>query len=235
VNDEANLRQFLASNVTWAEVDVRSDPYGRPVCRHDPFSDGTWSREEPPLAFADVLERLQQEGRSVKIDLKEDGQILLLVREIAQRMGMTPDRLWFNGAAETLRPSGFGLLSDEFPGAIVSCPGDFLAPLLLSDADMAGAVLTALRSWGINRLSISWANGSLSRILDALQASGWPVNVYDIPDLRAFLETALLVPDSITADFNFPEWHLFGRGSGAAGLRHAYGLERGMRVLPDSA
>ena len=39
VNDEANLRQFLASGVHWAECDIRQDPLGRLVLRHDSFEE----------------------------------------------------------------------------------------------------------------------------------------------------------------------------------------------------
>jgi hypothetical protein len=49
----------------------------------------------------------------------------------------------------------------------------------------------------------------------AAEARGWEVNLYGVPDLEAFLEASLLLPTSITADFNFPEWRYFGRGSGA--------------------
>jgi hypothetical protein len=47
--------------------------------------------------------------------------------------------------------------------------------------------------------------------------------VYGVEDLESFLEAALLVPSSVTADFNFPDWHYFGRGSGNGG-HHRYGL-----------
>jgi hypothetical protein len=42
---------------------------------------------------------------------------------------------------------------------------------------------------------------------------GWEINLYGVPDLESFLEAALLLPTSLTADFNFPEWNYFGRGS----------------------
>jgi len=32
----------------------------------------------------------------------------------------------------------------------------------------------------------------------------------------SFLEAALLLPASVTADFNFPEWHYDGRGPARA-------------------
>jgi hypothetical protein len=36
-------------------------------------------------------------------------------------------------------------------------------------------------------------------------------NIYNVPDLEAFLQAALLLPRSITSYFNFPKW--FYRGS----------------------
>ena len=33
-----------------------------------------------------------------------------------------------------------------------------------------------------------------------------------VPDLVAFLPAALLLPRSLAADLNFPQWHYFGRG-----------------------
>ena len=53
-----------------------------------------------------------------------------------------------------------------------------------------------------------------------LEAQSWQINLYDIPDLESFLEASLLLPASITADFNFPEWRYYGRGSGADGALH---------------
>jgi len=45
----------------------------------------------------------------------------------------------------------------------------------------------------------------------------------------------LLLPRSITADFNFPEWHYFGRGAGQRGLYHRYQLERSIAPATDVA
>jgi hypothetical protein len=35
----------------------------------------------------------------------------------------------------------------------------------------------------------------------------------------------MLLPRSVTANFNFPEWHYFGRGAGRGGRYHRYHLE----------
>jgi hypothetical protein len=55
-----------------------------------------------------------------------------------------------------------------------------------------------------------------------LERRGWETNVYAVPDLQSFLEAAVLLPTSVTADFNFPAWRYFGRGSGQHGVVHRY-------------
>jgi len=83
-----------------------------------------------------------------------------------------------------------------------------------------------LVDWGVNRFSIAWATPHTRRLFDQLQRWGHDVNIYAVPDLAAFLQAALLLPRSLTADFNFPQWHYFGRGSGAHLDHHTYRLDR---------
>lgn len=44
--------------------------------------------------------------------------------------------------------------------------------------------------------------------------------------LEAFLKAVLLLPRSVTADFNFPKWHYFGRGPGWKRRHFEYSLVR---------
>jgi hypothetical protein len=53
-------------------------------------------------------------------------------------------------------------------------------------------------------------------VLDVVEGIGWQVNLFGVPDLESFLEAALLLPASVTADFNFPEWNYFGQGAAPA-------------------
>jgi hypothetical protein len=78
----------------------------------------------------------------------------------------------------------------------------------------------------VNRWSLDWRTARIRELMDRLEESGWPVNVYGIPDLEAFLEASLLLPSSVTADFNFPGWHYFGRGSGEHRAYHRYDFAR---------
>ena len=106
----------------------------------------------------------------------------------------------------------------------ISVPVDFLGPLLLAAPTLAGEVLEALRSWGVNHWSLDWRTPGIRELMDRLEERGWGVNVYGVPDLEAFLEASLLLPRSVTADFNFPDWHYFGRGAGQHRAYHRYEL-----------
>jgi hypothetical protein len=44
-----------------------------------------------------------------------------------------------------------------------------------------------------------------------LNPFGAEVDINGIPDLGSFLKAVFLMPKSITADFNFPKWHYFGK------------------------
>jgi hypothetical protein len=224
VNDEPNLRQFLSSGVRWAEGDVRFDPFGRLVLRHDGYEESLWSRAESPLALRAFLQRIRDAGRAAKIDLKEGGPAVQGVLEEVRNAGLERGALWFNGSVEVLGEEGIRRIVQDHPGAIVSAPIDFLGPLLLADPDLAGTVLNRLSEWGINRASIQWLAPGNREVLDRLEAFGWDVNIYGVPDLESFLEAALLLPRSVTADFNFPDWNYYGRGAGQRRSHHRYAL-----------
>ncbi len=213
VNDEENLGQFLASTVRWAEVDVRRDPLGRLVLRHDDFEVTPWNRAERPLLAADCIRSVALAGRSVKLDLKEDGDTLAEALATLDRTDLPDERVWFNADIHTLGPEGFALVRAQHRGATVSCPVDFAVPLLLAAPEAGAAILELLRSWGVSRLSLRWAP-STRAVLDIVEAWGWDVNIYGVPDLEAFLDASLMLPASVTADFNFPEWRYHGTGSG---------------------
>lgn len=232
VNDPANLRQFLASPVRWGEVDIRYDPDRELVLRHDGFDGGAspatpapWTAPAGhPLVLDDCLDAFRGAGKGAKLDIKDRaavGEVLTLVRGA----GLGDDDLWFNGDVDTLGEQTFRRIAAAHPGAIVQCPVDFLGPLAVAAPSEAKQLVEMLRSWGVNRFSLSWANPHVQAVLDRLGEWGHETNIYAVPDLEQFLRAVLLLPRSITADFNFPEWHYFGRGSGQHGRYHSYQLD----------
>jgi phosphoglycolate phosphatase-like HAD superfamily hydrolase len=221
VNDAENLQQFLDSGITWAEVDLRSDPIGRLVLRHDGFDERPWSRDEPATLARPSVQALAAAGRSIKIDVKGCDDTVRTALDLIGELDLGDDRVWFNGKIDEVGAAGFDAFRDRYPDATASCPIDFLAPLLAVAPDEADVVLERLRSWGVSRLSVSWEDG-VRRTIGELERRGWETNVYAVPDLQSFLEAAVLLPTSVTADFNFPAWRYFGRGSGQHGVGHRH-------------
>ena len=213
VNDEDNLQRFLTSRVSWGECDVRRDPRGRLVLRHDSFEATPWTRDEQLLAVAAVVDAFATHDRGIKLDLKDGPSILGGVLALLRMHRLAGDRLWFNARVDVLGADGFRMLRSIYPDAIVQCPVDFLAPLALAEPRQARAVLRRLATWGITRFSVRWEREHTG-LLERLQDWGYEVNLYGVPDLASFLRAMLLLPRSLTADFNFPEWDYYGRGSG---------------------
>jgi hypothetical protein len=225
VNDAGNLRQFLASPIGWGECDVRVDPLGRLVLRHDSFEETPWTPDERTFLLADLVDTLVEHERGIKLDCKQAGEGVL-DQALELVAGRVPDeRLWFNASLEALGEHGFRRLAAEHPGAVRQCPVGFLAPLVFTAPARARELLEMLSEWGVNRLSVEWGNPDTRRLFDRLDRWGYDVNIYAVPGLEAFLQAALLLPRSLTADFNFPQWHYFGRGSGERNGFHTYRVD----------
>lgn len=224
VNDATNLRQMLASAVHWGECDVRIDPIGRTVLRHDSFEVTPWRRDEECVPLHQAVALFQRHGKGMKLDLKQGDGMIDRVIELVDEAAVAEQDIWFNGSIEILREAGFRRLAEAFPHAVIQCPVDFLAPLVLSVPDRAQTILNMLYGWGVNRVSVSWQTQRKRQIFRRITDWGFEVNIYEVPDLEAFLQAALLLPRSLTSDFNFPSWHYFGRGSGEQGDYHRYGL-----------
>ena len=226
VNDRANLRQFLGSDVEWGEIDVRADPdSGRLILHHDSLEQ---NEEEPErvLDVEEVVRRLNKFEKSIKFDFKENGVVVDRVLEILESENIDEARVWFNGNVEVLGREGFRKLRETYPNAVVQCPIDSQMTLIVDAPGDARRVLEELQRWGINRFSIEWTGQEISHVVNQLVEWGFDINIYNVPNLDSFLGAVLLKPRSITADFNFPKWHYFGRGSGQDGHYIRYAVEK---------
>jgi hypothetical protein len=226
VNDRANLRHFLASPVRWGECDVRRDPEGRLALRHDPFASSAPSVGGQPagLMAGEFLRAVLAAGKGVKLDVKEPDFTDELL-ELVGRSDATGRDLWFNGRVDVLGREAFRRLRRAWPAATVQCPIDPLAPAIVANPRRARAALDELADCGIDRFSLAWGTGPTAPLLDQLDRWGHEVNLYAVDDLDEFLRAVMLLPRSVTSDFNFPEWHYFGRGAGRGGRYHRYHLE----------
>lgn len=227
VNDRANLRHFLASPVRWGECDVRRDPEGRLALRHDPFASSAppVPGGQPAGLMADeFLRAALAGGKRVKLDVKEPDVTDELL-ELVGHSSAAGNDLWFNGRVDVLGREAFQRLRWACPTATVQCPIDALAPAIVANPRRARAALDKLADWGIDRFSLAWGTGPIALLMDRLDQWGHDVNLYAVENLDEFLRAAMLLPRSVTADFNFPEWHYFGRGPGRGGRYHRYQLD----------
>jgi hypothetical protein len=227
VNDDDNLHQFLASQVSWGECDVRRDPTGRLVLRHDSFEATPWTRDERLLPLATAVDAFAHHDRGIKLDLKDGPNLLPEVVALLDEHRLASHRVWFNARTDVLDADAFRTLQSTYPDAIVQCPVDFLGALTVAEPTLARAVLQMLNGWGIGRFSVGWGKEHTVLLLERLQEWGYAVNLYGVPDLESFLRAVLLLPRSLTADFNFPDWNYYGRGSGERRHYHRYSPHAG--------
>ena len=209
------MRQFLASDVRWAEVDVQLDAKGDEVIlRHDSFVNAPMLEDERWLTLESALKKIKKHGRAIKLDLKAGDLVLNSVLDAIEKRGFQDEDLWFNANVERLKEAGFRRIREKHPNAIIQAPIDFMRPLMLVTPEKAQETLKMFADWGINRFSISWVRPDLHELFDQMDQWGYEVNIYNVPDLEAFLQAVLLLPRSVTSDFNFPQWQYYGRGSG---------------------
>lgn len=225
LNDEPNLRQFLASDIVWGECDIHLDlRSGELVLHHDEVADEAGEPVEGWLRLDDLLARLAAAGKSAKLDLKAGPELIAPSLALVRRHGFPDDRLWLNGYVSLLGEAGFRRLAEAHPGAIVQAPIMFLEQQVISAPGQAHQTLVAYSDWGMNRFSLDWRSEQRAVFFDRMEAWGFAVNLYGVENLRSFLQAVLLAPRSVTADFNFPEWRFYGRGSGEHGVYYEYQL-----------
>ena len=192
---------FLASDVHWGELslwmDSLSDEF---ISLFGFFAEAALQR----LEFSETLARLRIHEKGVRLDLKAGGRLIDRVLELVELCDFRDANLWFNGAIEVLQERGVRQLAVAHPGAVIECPVDFLAPLICTAPNKAKEVLNMFRNWGVNRFGISWQTPSLRQFFDQMDRWNFEVNIYDAPDLVAFLQAVLLLPWAITSHFNFP-------------------------------
>jgi len=224
INDRNNMQQFLSSPIHWGEVDVQTaHEDGSVLLQHDsPLEDETQLIERIDLPLNELLAAFQQHDKGIKIDFKDKSTVLRKTIKQLKKHGFKDQHIWLNSDIDVLKEEGFKLLLAAFPNAVIQTTVDFICPLAFSMPNQAKEILMRLKSWGINRFSISWELEKCSALLHQLKKWGLEVNVYNAPDLEQFLKVMILSPRSITSDFNFPEWNYYGRGSGKDGIQSDY-------------
>jgi hypothetical protein len=230
INSLNDLNQFLISDIHWGEFDVRLDPTGHDlIVRQDSFDQTPFQPNETLLRIEYALARLKDTQKGVKLNFKVGSPVISKALRLVRAYGFRNTDLWFSGNVDDLHENGFQEIAHSYPRAIIQCQVDFLAPLVNSTPDKAKEILDIFRSWGINRFSINWQTPNLRPFFDQMDRWGFEVNIYNIPNLETFLQAIILMPRSITSNFDFPEWYYnvrdSERGSGEYGSSHDYFMQ----------
>ena len=227
VNDPVNLRRFLASPVPWGELDVNVDPAGlRLIVRHDTFAERARTPDEALLFLADALDDVVAAGKSIKLDFKVGTHWIEETLAMIDQMKLPPGRLWFNGdyghdGRGVFDDAWIAALAQRYPGAVIQVPLNSVPAWRENDAAVQPE-LARLTRLGINRWSVGWHYPDPAQIVAQLRAWGYAANLYGVMDLDQFLAAVAVDPRAVTADFNFPAWGMFGRGSGYEGRWHVF-------------
>jgi hypothetical protein len=187
-----SLEAFLHSNVHWVDLNLAAQSAGEA----DPGG----------IGFREILARLKSEGRGARITLGPDCPATERALAAVRDAGLDPRSLWFSAALQDLKSDGFRRLARSFPGCIVECPIDFLAPLILSAPEQAEAILDTFTEWGINRFALNRDLPDLKTVLDSIEECGFDFTICGVAGLERFLQSLLLMPRAIVADFRFQQW-----------------------------
>jgi hypothetical protein len=195
VTERASFVEFLDRSVRTVAIPVRLDPYGRAEIGR---------RSDPPhraasLELAEALEAVVDSGRSLRIDLQSGGVLVDEVLAAVERSELPRGSVWFNGEFHELGERGIGLLRTRSPEATISCPVDFLAPLVFGALEHALDLLDVLRRWGVDRLGIHWSQPRVRDFVGEVERWGREVDVNGIDEPEALLQAALLLPRSVSA------------------------------------
>jgi hypothetical protein len=79
-------------------------------------------------------------------------------------------------------------------------PVDTLASWLLVCPDRGLDLLAELRTWGVDRLSVSVQTLAFQEVVQLLKQSGWATNVWDVHREVQLSDAVRARPQSITAD-----------------------------------
>lgn len=218
LDEPAGLQRFTASGVRWGACDVRLDPLERLVVRRNSFEASPWSSNEPRTLDL-LLRELNRTDRGVKLRLHAGGRMLGRLLSLVDDLRLAEGRLWFSADLAAIGELGFRQLAEAKPTAVISAPVDFVAPLVFGAPAEARELLDRFRSWGINRLSLSWTTPNVRDLLTHLEEWGHEVDLCGVTDLESFLQATLLLPRSVTADLAHPEWSYFGAQRSFEGTR----------------
>lgn len=212
VNSRSDLGGFLSSDMKWAELDVWLNPASDSMILRD-FS----FEKKPPhvnetfFSLEDCLGPLFKYGRGAKINIREGGSVLDLLKKEIDYYNVHDSNLWFSSGIQYITGHNFIDLAQSYPGAILECDVNFLLPVFWESVEKVSGILSLLSSWGINRFSLNWdMTDEKKNFINYLDEKGLNVNISNVADIESLIKVILLHPcSSVSCDFNAAVYDIF--------------------------
>lgn len=211
VNSRSDLQGFLSSDMKWAEMDIWLNPANDSLILRDCSFE-----KKPPLvneAFSsleDCLAPLFKYGRGAKINIREGGTVLDILKKEIDCYNVDYSKLWFSSGIEYITGHNFIDLAQSYPGATLECDVNFLIPVFRESVDKVSGILTLLSSWGINRFSLSRDGTDEKKdFINYLEEKGLNVHLSNVGDTESLIKVILLHPCSVSCDFNAAGYDIF--------------------------
>lgn len=205
INTINELEKFVFSENRWAGIDVRLDTVNDSlIVRKEPFEKKPPSANEEFIPFEECLGKLYSNNKAAQINI-EGGHVVEKIINTLSGEDVRDHYLWFNAGIDCLTGHQFINLSVNFPGSVIQCNTDFIVPLIREAPDNALKILDSLSAWGVNRFSFNWDLIREKQVVDFMNDNGYEVNFYNIADLDNLVRAILMLPRSVTYDFDMSE------------------------------
>lgn len=209
VNDRSRIREFLLSDMKWAEVDLHHSPANDDlIVRDEPFEMKPLHVNESLLGIGECMEILNASRKGIKINIRKNMDLNVLVRRIKH---YNSDRagLWLSSGMEYLTGQNYIELAQNFPGILIECKVDFLLPVVDSP-ERVSSIIKLLSSWGINSFALKWVNSDERKLLAGyIRDTGFSVNFYDVHDIESLIDAITIRPSSVSCSFDAAGYDLF--------------------------
>lgn len=211
VNNRSDLGCFLSSDMKWAELDICLNPASDSMILRD------FSFEKKPSLVNETFFNLEncfgslfKYGRGAKINIREGGTVLDILKKEIDYCNVHDSNLWFSSGIQYITGHNFIDLAQSYPRATLECDVNFLIPVFRESIYKVSGILSLLSSWGINRFSLNWDSTDEKKdFINYLDEKGFNVNISSVVDIESLIQVILLHPCSVSCDFNAAGYDIF--------------------------
>lgn len=204
LTSSVTLENFKTSPIYWGNLTVRRRHDGENfVLRQQSYNKKPPNNESNRLSLNRAVEILEGCEKGLMFDLKFESDHLYQFINQLDDQDLKENSLGFSIELGLLGRDDINRIQQAFPESRIQLSVNFLSDVILGDPAKAKILLDEIqKGWKIDELSVNWQVFNKERLLDQLREWGFEINIRNVPNLEQFLQSALLLPDTITANIN---------------------------------